>query len=386
MAGWIEAQLPLAAQDVRAGQTGTGKPFIISVGVREEYDDNINTTSTNRQGSFATIISPDITVNYPMNDTTFTARYAFGGTYYYNRGNDPWDFTHDFSAKVTHQFSDRLSLDVRDEFSYSQSPQIGTDNLIVRRQGNGWINNANGDLTYSWTRRFSTVTGYHNSFNGYEDRQVNFDNEFVQHGVTQDFRLQVLEPTTAVLSYGFDNYDYAHINRDYSTHLFTVGADHYLLREWLVTGRFGAQYVEYENPLEKGGFNPYVSVRTAWFYLPRCTLAASYNLGTDVTDFSSYGSQYRHNFGLSIDHSWTPRFTTGGSISLQFADYSQNQALVAGAGNQNETTLVYDLHAAFAITDWLSVNTGYTYTQVDSGDAARKYERNQVYIGVRGTY
>lgn len=376
-----------AQSEVSAGQTGTSKPYTISVGLREEYDDNINTTASNEEGSFKTIISPDIVFKYPMENTLFSFSYVFDATYYMDReGDDPWDFGHHFSGRVNHKFTERFEIDARDRFNYSVEPGLGNGAAVSRRLGDGYTNDFNLDATYAWTERFSTVTGYNNTITFYDDPVISATNEYIKHGVTQDFRLNVLPTTTAVASYAFNTFDYETSPRDYDNHIFTVGADHYLLREWLLTGRVGAQYLMNDNPTLKDNLGPYANLKTVWNFLPRSSLTAGYSYSTEVTDAAAFGNQQAHTFDLGLSHGWTQRFTTSLGLQYRHSTFEQNQALVAVTSDFFEDTLSGQVKASYAWTNWLSTEIGYIHTTVNSDVFGREYYRNQVFIGVRGTY
>lgn|GEM_PF-828436 len=371
---------------VRAGQISAEKPFTISASIREGYNDNIYTSHTDKKGSFNTSISPEIYYKLPMPDGDFSLRYTFNTIYYNDRPQDSWDFQHGFVAHYAHDFSPRLSIDLRESFNYDQTPQASSNSALIRRNGNGYTNSAGASATYTWTNRFSTTTSYNNSFNGYEDRTVNGVNEFVDNGVSQDFSYKLLPSTSLVLSYAFDHYDYSHIDRSYDHHSLSVGVDHSLLREWVVSGRVGGEYVEYSNKALSSTTNPYMTLRTSWNFLPRSSLGASYSLQSNVTDYSSYGSGYGHNVQFDISHGWTPRLSTEASILFAYTDYSSSQALTSGAGNQSEKTFSPSLKGVYTVTDYLSLEAGYIFSEILANDAAREYTQNQFFFGVRGTY
>jgi hypothetical protein len=377
---------PVSAQEIAAGQTGTSKPYTISVGLREEYDDNINTAPSNEEGSFKTIISPEIVFKYPMDNTLFSFSYLFDATYFNDREGDPWDFGHHFTGRVNHKFTERFEIDFRDRFNYSVEPGLGNGAIVNRRLGDGYTNDLNLDATYSWTERCATVTGYNNTVTFYDDPTISATNEYIKHGVSQDFRLSVLPTTTAVAAYAFNTFDYEASPRDYDTHVLTVGADHYLLREWLLTGRVGAQYLINSNPGLDDNLGPYANLKTVWNFLPRSSVTAGYSYSTEVTDAAAFGNQQAHTFDLGLLHGWTQRFST--SVGLQFRNstFEQNQGLVPVANDFFENTLSGQVKASYLWTNWLSTEIGYIHTTVNSDVFGREYYRNQFFLGVRGTY
>ena len=62
------------AQDVGAP---VGKPWSVGASLRGFYDDNINTTHTDRQDSFGVQIAPTINVKWNDTATTIDANYTY---------------------------------------------------------------------------------------------------------------------------------------------------------------------------------------------------------------------------------------------------------------------------------------------------------------------
>ena len=377
-----------AEDGVSAGKMGAGKPFIVSASVRQGYDDNIYTTPDNEIGSWITTISPDLWLKYPMEDGSIEARYILAAKYYWDRpGSDDWDFNHNFNFRFVHDFNERLSLELRDQFVYSQSPQVGTGNQIVRYLGDGYINNSSAAVTYAWTTQFSTITEYHNTFNDYDDARVNYDNNYFRNGVSQDFRYAFLDTTTGVLNFTYDNYDYGYSHwRTYDSYILTVGADHYLMPTWLVSGRFGAQMVDYDSDNISSSITPYVMLRSAWFYLPKSSFELSYTMQNGITDNANYANSWSNMINIGIIHYWTPKFHTDAGLLLNFNQFDGAETFYGTGQDMHETTIQTYFRAGYEITNWLSVEAGYQYTTVSSGDPNRPYWDNQFYIGVRGSY
>jgi hypothetical protein len=385
------SQVTQAEDSVSAGKMGAGKPFIVSASVRQGYDDNIYTTPHNEQASMFTTISPDLWLKYPMEDTTIEARYILDAKYYWDRpeSDSDWDFNHNFNMNISHDFNDRMNLELRDQFVYSQSPQAGTNNQIVRYLGDGYINNASATLTYAWTTQFSTVTTYNNTFNSYDNDAVDYDNNYFRNGVSQDFRYAFLDTTTGVMNFTYDNYDYSYNHlKTYDSYILTVGADYYIMPTWLLSGRFGAQMVDYDNANISESVNPYVSLKSVWFYLPKSSFEASYTYQTGITDNGNYATSEGHQFNLGVTHYWTPKFNTAAGILLIFNTFESSQKLYGFLMNSDmhETTIQPYFRAGYELTNWFSVEAGYQHTTVTSGDPSRPYWDNQFYIGVRGSY
>jgi hypothetical protein len=375
------------AQDIRAGKEGAEKPYTITVSLRQEYDDNINTSPNNEIGSFKTIINPGITLNYPMENTLFSAGYQFGSTYFWDRPGDDWDFSHLFSGRINHKFSPRFELDVRELFRFAQEDELRDGGVIQRRLGDGWTNIVSIQGTTQWAERFSTSTTYRNEIKRYNDDIVAFTNDLVQHEVAQDFLFTVLPTTTAVFNYTYTTTDYDDIDRDFDSHKVMVGADHYLLPKWLLSGRAGAEFTLYDNPILDDGVGPYVNVVTAWNYLPGSSARLGYTYGTKLTDDTNFGSSEGHTFDFSLNHAITAKLSAGTRLGATLQTFEKSRRLNPGVTqNIDEQSFFGEVFARYSITDYLSADAGYRHSFVDSDNLAREYWRNQVWIGLTGKY
>lgn len=374
------------AQDQRAGQLGTGKPYVITMTLRQEYDDNINTAPQNEEGSFKTIINPGVRFDYPMNNTLFSAGYQFGATYFWDRPGDDWDLSHLFTLRLNHKFSPRVSVDIREQFRFAQESELRNGAVLQRRLGDGWTNTASIQGNVQWVERFSTATTYRNEISRYDDPIVAFGNDLVQHDVSQDFLFAVLPTTTAVANYTFTTTDYSDIDRDFDTHRLVVGADHYLLPTWLLSGRVGAEFLENDNPILNDGVGPYANIATSWNYLPGSSVRLGYTFGTNLTDNLAFGSSEGHTVDLTWTHAITPKFSATSGLRAGFQTFEQENALFATTQDFDETTVSASISAAYQFTDYLSAEVGYRHSFVDSDIALREYWRNQVWIGLTGKY
>lgn len=380
-----------SGNSIRAGQEGAGKPYTITVTLRQEYDDNINTAPNNEQGSFKTIVSPGIVFNYPMDNTLVSFSYNFGMTYYWDRPGDDFDFSHLVNARVNHRFSDRFQIDARDEFRFAQQAEGRAGTSIQRFLGDGFLNTFSIDGTAQWTERFSTITGYGNEIERYDNSTVSLVDDQMTHKVRQDFQFSVLPSTTAVASYNYETTDYTDGNflttRDFDRHRVLAGADHYILQNWLVSGRGGAEFVFYDEKGLDDRVNPYVDLTTSWTYLPGSRVTAGYNFGTNLTDDAFSGSSLGHTFRLDIKHAITPKLMAGANVSYMLQTMDRSTSLGAVNNNEiDENTLYAGLNLTYTINDYLSASAGYIYSMVDSDDALREYWRNQVYIGITAKY
>src|SRR6185436_16126258 len=106
-------------------QTDNSKAWTVSTALRGFYDDNVNTTKSDKVKVWGFEVSPSIGYNLSMDATEVSLVY----TYAYKRYDhavggrqDKDDQTHTFAARLRHAFSERTSLRVADSFVVGQEP------------------------------------------------------------------------------------------------------------------------------------------------------------------------------------------------------------------------------------------------------------------------
>jgi hypothetical protein len=385
----------LKAQYEASPGTRTGKPFTVSADLREQYDTNIFTSSTDPQYSWETIMSPRVVFDYPMDETLFQASYEFDATYYANRPGDKWDFAHDALLRVAHSFSPRFDIDVRDNFTYGQESSITSGSVTQRYQGNFFENLGSIAGTYKWTDRFSTVTTYQNTLLQYQDATVADTNNYMQNGISQDFKLTITPETTGVLNFTWTNTAYDTIPRSNNDYIISAGADHYFTPELLFSGRAGVEVTDFWNPAISDQLGPYANLQFIWNYAQKSNVSIGYTHREALTDFSAYGTQRTNQFNGGVTHYITPKLSAGLNFVYILGMYEGDTAFgpsaaALGGSNYDENTWQVNLNLGYEINTWLSAQAGYIHSEIDSdiptSVAQRSYDREQYYIGLRGTY
>jgi len=377
-------------QEMSAGQKSAGKPFTISLKLRQGHDDNVTTQPANQDGAWVTTIQPSIDYTFRADNTSFDARYTYGIDIYNERGDRSTDQRHLFLLGLNHQFNERYSVDISNDFSFAQEDLIN-DGPINRRLGSDRIrNSANIALNAVWTDRFSTRTFYENQILNYTESSVGDLQNFMAHRVGHDFQFTVSPNTTAVLNYTYENVDFETVPRGWESHFALVGLDHYLLPEWLVSGRAGIQTIERELAGSNDTVSPYVNLSTKWNYLERSYVEAAYSYGNTQTDNALFTSTDSHTAYGEIVHFITQKFSMGLRGTVQYALFDQDSTAATinptFIGNAEEWTLIGSVNARYEITNWLSADASYRHSTVDSEFAGRNFWRNQVFFGLTGRY
>jgi hypothetical protein len=359
--------------------------FTITADLREQYDDNINTSKNNRVGSFEEIISPSILFSYPMDNSTFDARYTFGLTYYnHTAGGSQYDQDHDVVLRYNHAFSDRFNLDLRDDGGYHTDPSLLQSIGTVNRAGGYYSNIATAEFTAQWTPLFGTVTSYSNNFITYEDQQIGNSQDSDENTASQDFRFAFWPSVTFAVGAIYDNISYFDTNRGFSNYTGDTGLDWQVLPSVSVGFRIGGSITTTDNgPTSE---SPYASANANWQIGEKSRLILSYAHSVTPTDIVFAQGEESDRFTANFIYNITENITVNLQGIYTYADYT-SELLTGGTGNSfTENVVGVDTGVTYHYNQYLDFETGYILTDVSSQQGDQSYTRNQFYVGVRGTY
>jgi hypothetical protein len=368
-----------------AGDTSESKkPFTISATLREIYDDNIFTSKTNTQSSFNTELSPSILFDFPLQDSEFTARYTFGMTYYSNRPGDSFDFTHEAALQYNHSFSDRFSLNVSDDFRYFTEPSTFESVGTPYRSGAYYDNMFNAGFNAQWTPLLGTTTTYANNVIKYETGSIATGQDNMENTGSQSFLFAILPKINLVFGAIIDNTSYDDIARGYTSYTGNTGLDWQALPSLSLGGRIGASYTEAEQ--SGGNTTPYAAATLVWQLGARSSLNFDYTHSVVPTDVVTAEGQVADRFDTTFTYNITPKFNVHLDGILTHGEYTQYLTSPGTTPNFSENDYGLDTGVVYHLNNLLDLSTGYILSGVSSGLGARDYTRDQIYVGVRGTY
>ena len=416
-----------------AGQQGP-KPFTATVAIREGYDSNPLTQSyqsTNDvTSSTYSSVNPSLGYNYTGLQADLSARYDFQGIYYPSI-NQSYDiqYNQSFTGQYTYAFDPRFSLTVADNFSFFEQP-IGTMFSaglapLTSTQGN-IINLGTIKADYRVTDRLSMVTRWNNQIVN-SDGVASYNNSggiqsgsaaasnYMNNGAFQQFRLDFTPETIGTFSIDYQLFDYQSDQtfRDNQQVAFSLGADHTFLPTLFFSGRAGIQlndnYGTNDNPknVGAGGLNsgeqeigvyPFASLSSTWNYGQQNSLSAGFSIQIQQSTQQTSSDSESYNLNLSSDHAFTEKLKLVQTLNVQLALYTpqydkiQSLRIYGGyQGSGQQTVASYNCKLSYAFYPYLSAELGYTFSTYQSyfdenNSSGGSYNRNIVYIGVRGTY
>ena len=403
-----------------AGQTDT-KPFTASVALREGYDSNPLTQSYQStqdiQSSTYTSIQPSLGYNYLGMQADMALRYDFSGTYYPSI-NQQYDiqYAQTFTGRYTYAIDPRTSITLGNNFVYTEQPLVAqfVQAGISPTFNTSTINNlATVQADYRVTDRLSMITRWNNTLVYLGGSSAN--NNYMNNGAFQQFRLDFTPETVGTFSFDYQLYDYDLDNtyRDNQQVAFSLGADHTFLPTLFFSGRAGLQlndnfgladndFIVGSGGLGSGeqeiGAFPFASITGTWNYEQSSFLSAGFSTQIQQSNQANASDSEAYTLNLNWDHYFTDKFSVIQSFFINVATFTpqltQGQATAAQLsyqGSGTQTTVSYQCKFAYEFLPYLSGELGWSYTSygsyfdLNNGNGG-SYTRNQVYLGVRGTY
>jgi hypothetical protein len=430
----------LGAASVQAQSAIQGpapKWWSVSATVRGFYDDNLNTqrNPTSRDRVWGGEITPSVGVSLGNSQTTFTADYVYGFLYYDHKplGNtEKYDQTHTFNANLSHAFSERYSVRVKESFVVGQEPDALRTGVAFptpfRVSGNNIANSGGIIFNAELTPVFGVELGYNNNWFDYADnfstrgfipgvqgsKNVDqFGNVIPSNSGTLDrieqtpyfdLRWHVAPETVAKVGYQFGQVNYtanepiqgnvlvpASITRspirDNRSHAVYAGLEHQFRPDFFGNIQAGASYYDYYN-LNQTSIGPVGSASLTYVYALESTLALGVQYGRSATDVvGSSPGKFVHDTDSAVVFAAlrqriAPNFF--GRLTGNFQNSSFNGG---GPGFNNKTEQFYEFGAdlEYKFNSHFSAHAGYDFDHLDS-DLGRSYFRNKVYIGATASY
>lgn len=405
-----------------AGDTAP-KPFTATVALREGYDSNPLTqsyqTGQSINSSSYTSVQPSLGYNYLGLQADLALRYDFSATYYPNINlTSDFLYAQTLIGRYTYQFNPRTSITLADSFLYTEQPLVSQFVVqgIAPTFNTSTINNlatAQGD--YRVTDRLAMVTRWNNTIVAQGGSQSS--GNYMNNGAFQQFRLDFTPETVGTFSMEYQIYDYDNdsVFRDNQQATFSLGADHVFLPTLFFSGRAGIQLndnfglagnTNIISPYGVGSGQidiqsyPFFSLSGTWSYEQRSFASAGFSMQVQQSNLSNVSETMAYTLNLSWDHSFTEKFSVIQNFFMNLAtiDPTLSQEEIVGLypgstyqGNGRQTTITYQCKFAYEIYRYLSAELGWGYTSYGSyfnlnSSNGGSYTRNQVYLGLRGTY
>ena len=365
--------------------------WAISVRTGGGYDDNPDTVSTNKQGSFVAGGAIVTQANLPLGQTFLRGRYQYQVSYTENRVGDELDESHSLDALLSHTFSPRLVLDLTDSARRGIEPELveiqGGQPIELRRRGDYVFNSAGANLSYQLSRRWTASVRGNWELWRYDVDDVAFVNDRDSYlgNVECVYALSPRTYTGVGYQYLINEYDNPGSNdvRNSTAHIGYVTFSHTFNPRLSTAANVGAEFREFGDGTEDTAPSVSASLNYSFARDALATLGVYYSIAlTEVGTFRSSDTTTifaRANYRLTQKL----RVSVDGLYSL-----SSFRNPVPGTVNLGDSEEAYraGVTLSYDFTRLVSGFFNYNYDKADSDVSGRSFDRNRVGVGLNLLY
>lgn len=376
---------------------------LLTIGQRADYPQNVPLTFNVTAGggydridygpgiedvdSFFTYGGVGVLYGHDDRVTQWNIGADFGALYYFDDAGleDDLDYNARVSFNIAHRLSRRLSVSDNLYFTYETEPDYGVGASSGRRAGQYVYGYNNLAVSYAWSERVSTTTGYVVEGIRYTDSdELGEFEDRVSHTFSQQVSYALSRTTDLVGEYRYRITDYRNtpdgeVNPDYTSHFILAGVDQAWSERTNVSFRAGAEIYESDRTDETA---PYAEGSIA-YAVSRQTTARFYGqIGFDASELGSYDSRYSYRTGIVADHQFTSRLAGSAGVHYVHSDYEGNDRIESGT--QDEVNASVGMSYNF----WsnLSLDANYSFTTISSDTEFSDYDRHRVSLGLNATF
>lgn len=367
--------------------TGEGRftqpPFRYTASIYTGYDSNIYSASGTPgggevKGSGVTNVSLGIHTQTHARRWALTLDLVGGGFFYWNGRPD---YTGQFSLAYAYKVNRRLQLSAQVSALYQSQPNFSQISAPLNntQQGDFLSTISKFDVSYLWTRRFSTITSYSFDNLAYVDSSRN-SNDYISNEISQQFRYAVTPRFAAVGEYRFQAVSYYNNSgADSTTHYALGGFDWNVNRRLLATLRAGASFRSYDTI---GSYTePFLSTSLQYAYGKHSNVQWTNRYGFEETG-GAFNRDLAYRTGILVHQGITPRLFA--NLGVFYVHQNIDQVLSNTTYNDNNVQVTAGLQ--YALSRHVTLGANYTYTQTFSDIPTSEYRRHQVFVGANFSF
>ena len=388
------AVLGVLAQGVWAEDDG--RTFQVKNRLRLEYDDNIYEQANDTQDSLKVLEEIEFLVNLRFDQTFVGLRWRPTLVWWDDRPSDDTDFHNDLDLILSHNFTPRLSINLKDTLRIAEQPDQIDRGTAVRERDDYLYNIADAQLSYLVAPSTRLEVGGRHTMLEYDRNDPETERE--QYEILAaglNLRHEMARHTTVAGELRFEEADYDLVDRGSASQYAGVGVEHTFSPSLLGAVRAGGQNKEFNDDSIDDETAPYVDGNVTLLASPatRLTAGAGYSLFESAV--YPYASQERTVLYLSAAYDVTARLSLYLAGSYQLGAYKADQTIetveAVGVDENGDPIPVQDgdevvtqlsARGSWKINrnNWLEL--GWQYLNLES-DLRSDFDRTRIEVGWR---
>ncbi|MDQ3621149.1 MAG: hypothetical protein M3463_01470 [Verrucomicrobiota bacterium] len=296
-------------------------------------------------------------------------------TYYWNLDDDPVDYSGSLAVSFLHRFTPRLQVSAVANAAYLTEPDFSRINT-PESGGNEYLTaNAKLDLSYAWTRRFSTVTSATLNRLQFVESAAEAGN-YTDIGLGNEFRYLWNPRLTVLTELRHSLIDYENDpTRDAYSHFLLLGAEWRATRRVAASGRLGGSFREFAESGRRVS-SPYAETALTWRLRPSAAMVWINRYGFEEPS-NALDEVVSFRSGLSYQQTFSPQLSS--SVAANYIHRTTENTVEGSSFEEDiiDTALIvqYRLNRNFT----LNASAAFTLTMTSTGES--DYNRTRLFLG-----
>jgi len=387
--GSAEGESEGGAEGEFEGGPGLGifanKPFDINFALREGFDSNVYTTSTDPTSSWYTNVGAGLNYSFGSPRLQLGASLGGGVTYYYTRPGDKVDFNGSFALNALYRATPRLSLSITTSTAYLSQPDVAIIGGSNRQDGDYLYSNTSISGAYQWNEIITTVTTYNFTALYYLEQALNDTQGNISQTLAQSINYLWKPKTTLVAEYRANAITYYEADLDQFGNYFLVGFDQIFNPRFIWNLRVGAQLNFNNNAIDGSStyLGPYGESTLSYQFAPASTLAWNMRYGTEQSGLTNVSQRQTFRTGLNLTHQFNNRIAATAGMNYQANYYDQSGVIQS----YYENIVDFSVGVSYRVNRYVSLDTGYQFTiDMAPSYSNREYNRSVAFVGANFSF
>jgi hypothetical protein len=368
--------------------TDTSRRWAVNAGFSAEFDDNINTTASNRQSGVREGVTAGVQANVPLEQTFFRMRYNYGASYAPQQRGSNVDQSHSFDGLLSHTFSPRLVVNLSDTLRRGIEPDAvdvtSAQNIQLQQRGDYLFDTLSADGNYNLSRRLTgTVRGGWEVWQ-YDVSAIASNNDRTGYHGAFELSYELTPRTFAGLGYEYSVSDYSSPGsnslRNSTSHNAYAMFSHVFNPQLSANVQAGAERREFSDGTDMA---PSISSALNYNYSRDATATLGFRYSITATEVDAFRSTDAATAFVQAGYRFTQRLNASahGLYSLATFGNPLPGAFAGVKGNaipKQEQDAAAGLSLTYQFTRWFSGVLNYDFDWVHSDDKARSFDRDRV--------
>ncbi len=306
----------------------TAQNFQIKNRFRVGWDSNVYEAEKDKTDSFKIIEELEFLLNMDMEQTFFGLRYRPTFLYWTDRDPDDTDFHHEADLVFAHNFSPRLSLNLKDTLRIADIPELIDRGSVVREKDDYTYNLLDGVLGYRLSDQTRVEVGARYTVLRYDESKISKTDDYDIYAGGLTLRHQ-LNPDTALSGdLRYEQTDYKDLDSRSSDSVFAgAGLEQIFSPNLVGNFRGGVQKKSFDDKHIGDETSPFGDLSLTYLPSPKTRITGGMGYSLFEADVYPFANQDRLLGYVTLSHDLTARIQLFLAGSYQNSKYHAKQAL-----------------------------------------------------------